>query len=51
MLPMLDMDASAAILLLLRIMAPKSSAAVGADANGYRREFIDLLKSAAALAP
>ena len=28
-----------------------TSAAVGADANGYRREFIDLLKNAAALAP
>lgn len=27
-----------------------ASAAVGADANGYRREFIDLLKNAAALA-
>ena len=28
-----------------------TSAAVGADAGGYRREFIDLLKNAAALAP
>ena len=28
-----------------------TSAAVGADASGYRREFIDLLKNAAALAP
>ena len=28
-----------------------TSAAVGADANGYRREFIDLLRNAAALAP
>ena len=28
-----------------------TSAALGADAGGYRREFIDLLKNAAALAP
>ncbi len=28
-----------------------TSAAVGADTNGYRREFIDLLKNAAAVAP
>ena len=37
--------------LAYREVAEWTSAAVGADANGYRREFIDLLKNAAALAP
>ena len=41
----------AAIDLSYREVVEWTSAAVGADANGYRREFIDLLKNAAALAP
>ncbi len=41
----------AAIDLTYREVVEWTSAAVGADASGYRREFIDLLKNAAALAP